>query len=372
VNEGREAWQKATRMLAVRLDSLGDVLMTAPAIRALKQSVPGRSVTLLTSPAGAAAAALIPEIDDVIIFEAPWMKATPLRLSQSEDEILLARLQGERFDAAVIFTVFSQNPLPAATYCYLAGIPLRLAHCRESPYQLLTDWIRETEPVNGIRHEVQRQLDLVAQIGAQVADTSLRLNVVAGDRAATQRLIETLGLEPGRWYILHPGATAASRRYPPERFVEVAQQLAELGYRAILTGSSDERELVESIRRPVRGSVSLAGRLSLGELAALIESAPLLITNNTGPAHLAAGVGTPIVDLYALTNPQHTPWQVRSRVLSCAVPCGPCFRSVCPEEHHPCLRGVRSAEVVTAALELFRPMAPSPTSRPTADLPVLT
>jgi ADP-heptose:LPS heptosyltransferase len=148
--------------------------------------------------------------------------------------------------------------------------------------------------------------------------------------------------------------------------------LSELGYRAVLTGSTDERELVESIRGSVPGSVSLAGQLSLGELAALIEASPLLITNNTGPAHLAAGVGTPLVDLYALTNPQHIPWQVPSRVLSYSVPCGPCFKSVCPEQHHLCLRGVTPGEVVAAALELLAVSTPSPAARRTAVLPVLT
>jgi ADP-heptose:LPS heptosyltransferase len=248
---------------------------------------------------------------------------------------------------------------------------LRLAHCRENPYQLLTDWIHETEPESGIRHEVVRQLDLVDEIGASTADTSIRLSVLPDDRAAVLRHVDTHRLEPGRWFVLHAGASAASRRYPAERFIEVAQELSRLGYRTVLTGSTEERELTEAIRASVPNSLSLAGQLSLGELAALIASSPLLITNNTGPAHLAAGVGTPVVDLYALTNPQHTPWQVPSRVLSYAVPCAPCFRSVCPEEHHLCLRGVSSAEVVTAALELLTSSNPSAAPRSHSALPVL-
>ena len=98
----------------------------------------------------------------------------------------------------------------------------------------------------------------------------------------------------------------------------------------------------------------LAGELSLGELAALLSFAPLLIANNTGPVHLAAAVGTPVVDLYALTNPQHTPWEVPSRVLFHDVPCKWCYKSVCPQGHHDCLRLVTPETVVAAANELMQ------------------
>jgi ADP-heptose:LPS heptosyltransferase len=98
----------------------------------------------------------------------------------------------------------------------------------------------------------------------------------------------------------------------------------------------------------------VAGCLNLAELAALIAEADLLISNNTGPAHIAAAVDTPVVDLYALTNPQHTPWQVRSRVLFHDVPCRNCYKSVCPAGHHDCLRKVAPETVAAAALELLQ------------------
>jgi ADP-heptose:LPS heptosyltransferase len=161
----RNRWDEETNVLCVRLDSIGDVLMSTPAMAALAEGHPARRLTLLTSPAGAAIAPLIPVIDDVIVYAAPWMKATAPRADSSPEFAMAERLRAGRFDAAVIFTVFSQNPLPPALLCYLADIPLRLAHCRENPYQLLTDWVPEAEPERGIRHEVQRQLDLVAQIG---------------------------------------------------------------------------------------------------------------------------------------------------------------------------------------------------------------
>jgi ADP-heptose:LPS heptosyltransferase len=122
----------------------------------------------------------------------------------------------------------------------------------------------------------------------------------------------------------------------------------------IFTGDAGERELVEAIRRDMAvRSRSLAGELELGELAALIESADLLVSNNTGPAHLAAALGTPVVDLYALTNPQHTPWRVASRVLFHDVPCRNCYKSRCPHGHNDCLHRVEPERVAAAARELL-------------------
>ncbi len=124
----RSGWSSAANVLCVRLDALGDVLMTTPAFRALKESRPGGRITLLTSPSGAEGARLVPEIDDVIVYEAPWMKATASRTDSTADLAMVAELKRRAFDAAIIFTVYSQNPLPAALLCYLAEIPLRLAY----------------------------------------------------------------------------------------------------------------------------------------------------------------------------------------------------------------------------------------------------
>jgi lipopolysaccharide heptosyltransferase II len=352
-------WSDVRRVLAVRLDALGDVLMTSPALRALRERAPERHVTLLTSPAGAAAAALLPGVNDVIVYAPPWMKATPPRADAAHEFGMAKRLADGRFDAAVIFTVYSQNPLPAALLCFLAGIPRRLAHCRENPYQLLTDWIPDPEPAQGIRHEVRRQLDLVAAVGCAATDErlALRLPPAAVQRVAT--LLAELALDGGRpWVVVHAGASAPSRRYPPARFVEVVRRLAAAGVDVVLTGSAEEMALVEEIRRASGVTArSLAGRLDVAELAAVIARAPVLVSNNTAPVHIAAAVGTPVVDLYALTNPQHTPWAVAHRVLSHDVACKYCYKSVCPAGHHDCLGRVAPATVVTAALDLLQERA---------------
>ncbi len=349
-------WDAAERVLCVRLDALGDVLMTTPAIRALKESGKNRRITLVTSPSGAGIAALVPEVDEIVEYRAPWMKATPPSPDSRADHEMVERLRSGHYDAAVVFTVYSQNPLPAALMCFLADIPRRLAHCRENPYHVLTDWIPDPEPAATVRHEVRRQLDLVEAVGCRTCNERLSLRVDAGAAERVLLLLAQEGVDPAsRFVVVHPGATAPSRRYPPDQFAEAARLLAlEFDCPIVLTGSGDESGIVDEMRHEMGvPSLSLAGRLTLGELAALIDLAPLLVSNNSGPVHLASALGTPVVDLYALTNPQHTPWMVPSRVLFYDVPCRYCYKSVCPEGHQDCLRRVEPGAVLQAARELL-------------------
>ena len=351
-----DTWSRASRVLCIRLDGLGDVLMTSPALRAVRSSLAGRRLTLLTSAAGAQIGRLLPEVDEVLAYAAPWVKASRPRLSRL-DRRWIERLRRGRFEAAVIFTTFSQSPLPAALLCYLADIPLRLAHCRENPYHLLTTWVHDGDTGRGARHEVRRQLDLVAAVGCATIDERLsRPALPEPTRRRMSARLRRLGLDGCReWVLIHPGATAASRRYRPAGFAAAADYLvARTGWRIVFAGGSSDVELVESIRAGMQASsVSMAGRLELPELVALIERAPVLIANNSGPAHLAAAVGTPVVDLYALTNTQHTPWQAACRVLSHPVPCQGCLRSECPLGHNDCLQRVRPEAVAEAARELL-------------------
>jgi len=362
VAERRRVWRQVRRLLVVRLDNLGDVLMTTPAIAALRAGMPGAQITLLGSATGAAAAPLLPDIDDAIAFDAPWVAGPGARgvVDAVGDETLrrvVRRLLDGGFDAAVIFTVCTQSALPAALLCRMAGIGLRLAHSRENPYGLLSDWVRDSEVVgDGMRHEVQRQLALVASVGLSPPDTRLRLQVGPAARRRAQQRLREAGLRDGQPYVVvHPGASAASRRWPAERFGAAASRIArESGLAIVYTGSGDEAAAVRQAREAMPGaSIAFDAPLALEELAALIAGARLLLTNNTGPAHIAASTGTPVVDLYALTNPQHTPWRVPSRVLYQDVDCRHCLKSVCPAVHHACLLGVSVDDAVRAALELL-------------------
>jgi lipopolysaccharide heptosyltransferase II len=372
-------WQRARRILCVRLDSLGDVLMCTPAMRALHRAVPGRTLTLLGSPSGAAAQPCIPELDDAIAWSAPWVHAGtrhPAPQAHTAGLALIAALAARAFDAAVIFTTYTQSALPAALLCQLAGIPLRLAHCREHPYGLLTDWIPDPEPTALVRHEVQRQLALVQRVGCRGAEPGLSFAPAAADVAAARMRLSAAGVDPDRpWILLHPGAGAASRRYPAAHWAQVLRLLAhDPRLPLVLTGSAAEAELVDGIQFAAAvPAVSLAGRLSLGELGAALGMAAVAVTNNTGPAHIAAAVGTPVVDLYALTHPQHTPWHVRNRVLFHDVPCRFCLQSTCPHAHPACLAGVAPQRVADAVHELLgtaRPTAPAvPAAKPDTTVP---
>jgi lipopolysaccharide heptosyltransferase II len=347
-------FQEARNILCVRLDALGDVLMTTPAFKAIKAGDAQRRITLLTSSSGAAIAKLVPEVDRVIIYEAPWIKSTATRDSQPDFE-MIERLRLENFDAAIIFTVYSQNPLPAAFLCFMARIPLRLAHCHENSYQLLNHWVPDPEPAKFIRHEVRRQLDLVATVGFTTPDERMSLCPPQPAWEETRIVLTEAGLDLTRpWLIIHAGSTAPSRRYSPEGFAAAARQLANLaGFQVAFTGTGNENEVVENIRSMMQApSVSLVNRLDLAHMAAAIGLAPVLVSNNTGPAHMAAALGTPVVDLYALTNPQHTPWGAPNRVLNHDVPCKYCYKSICPEGHHNCLRLVKPEQIVQAVLEL--------------------
>lgn len=370
-------WDAARRILCVRLDNMGDVLMSTPAMQALADSGSDRRLTLLTSHASAALGPHLPMIQDVIAWDAPWVRhpETPGVAAVARGlDACAARLAAQAFDAAVVFTVYSQSALPAAILCSMAGIPLRLAHCRENPYALLSDWLPETEPANRPRHEARRQLDLVAHVGATTTDTRLRFEIHANDRAAAAARLGALAplSASGMLVVVHPGATAASRRWPADRFAEVARQLAmQTGARVVVTGTNGERPLAEAVCAAAAhpAVVSMAGALSLGEMAALLEMADLLVSNNSGPVHLAAATGTPLIDLYALTNPQHTPWQVPHRTLFADVPCRYCYKSTCPQGHHRCLLDVSARAVLAAALALLDGEAGPPDVMPWGPAP---
>lgn len=346
-------WSRATNILCVRLDNLGDVLMTTPAMRALKTSRPGRRITLLCSSASMCLAPHLPSVDEFLAYDAPWVQ-NQRGQDSAPDLTMIERLRAGRYDAAAIFTVYSQSALPAAVMCRLAGIPRSLAHVRENPYRLLTHWIRDDSALDGGRHETRRQLDLVATVGAQAPSEALEFAVLSPDRASVREKLARRGLAPGsHYFVVHGGASAPSRRYPPERFAQVVQRLTDTAP-VVLTGSPGEQSLVENIHAMSgRMAINLAGELSVGELGALLSEAQVLVSNNSGPVHIAAAVGTPIADLYALTNPQHAPWGVEHRLLNHDVPCKYCYRSACPEGHHACLAAVQPADVVQAAMALL-------------------
>lgn len=308
-------WSNCRNILCIRPDNMGDLLMSGPALRALKVTFNAK-ITVLTSTMAVGISAFMLEIDEVIVFDMPWVKMEQPADSTAVNQ-LIEILHAKKFDAAVVFTVFSQNALPAAMLAYQAAIPKILAYCRENPYGLLTNWAPDEEPYTLIRHQVQRDLHLVATVSAKVNDDRMRLTVPKKGWETMQTKLEPLGWKKHMpWLILHPGVSEIKREYPQAHWIEAGKTLVQKGYQLIITGSAKEKELTTDICSGIgQQSFNTAGILELEELIWLIKQSPLLLSVNTGPVHIAAAVDTPVVVLYAQTNPQHTPWKVHNRVL---------------------------------------------------------
>jgi lipopolysaccharide heptosyltransferase II len=313
-------WQTCKNILCIRADNMGDVIMSTPAFRALKETF-GCRLTLLTSKMGSLITPFIKEIDETIVSDLPWVKTNKAINSNNCFE-LIEKLKAHHFDAAVIFTVYSQNPLPSALIAYMANIPLRLAYCRENPYDLLTDWLPDKEPYTLIRHQVRRDLCLVQHIGAKTSDERLSLcfNKHAFINAAKK--LSAIGFDPGnRFIIAHPGVSDKKREYPCEYWSESLKLIKrQTGIPILLTGSKNEKDIAQRIKQEAGENIYVdGGLLTIEEFICMISHCEVIITVNTSSLHIAAALHKPVVALYAQTNPQHTPWLTKNAVLTYSI-----------------------------------------------------
>jgi len=308
------------RILCIRPDNMGDILMSTPAIRALKEYF-GAHITLLTSRQGSPITGFIPEIDDTIIADLPWVQLTG---SAGDLAPVIKELGSGAFDLAVIFTVFSQSALPAALLALMAGIPRRLAYARENPYELLTNWVPDDEPFGTIHHQVHRDLKLVATIGARTLSTALSLQVPQPAQLRLSAKLNRIGINDSMpFMVLHAGTTDLKRQYTMEKWVAAGKRIIQqCKMPLVLTGSEKEHKITSPVWKGINDPLcyNLAGQLSLDELLSLINNCRLLITVNSLPLHIASALKKPVVVAYAKTNPQHTPWQTPNKVLYFDVP----------------------------------------------------
>jgi len=307
--------------------------MTTPAIRALKETFKESRITLLCSSMSSEIAKEIPLIDEIYVYDAPWVKLDGKERKKEEMWTAVRDIEKEKFDLAVNFTVYSQNPLPAATFCFLAGIPERLGYSRENPYQLLTKWIKETEPQKNIKHGVRRNLDLVKEIGAETRNEEISIKISEDHISEISGMLANIVNK--KWITIHPGGSNKKRLYPWKKYKAISRELVRRGYNIVYTGTDNEKLLIEKISSELSANnfISLAGKLDIRKLIALISLSPLFLSNDTGPVHIAAAVKTPVVVLYAMTNPQHVPWKVSSRVLYFRVLCTDCKLGICTIRH---------------------------------------
>lgn len=347
------AWAGVRRLLVMRPDNIGDVIMTGPALRALKENLPGLHLTLLASPAGSQAASLLPWIDELLTWRVLWQDMGRLPFDPEREWSLVERLREGRYDAAIILTSFSQTPHPAALLCHLAGIPERAGESKEVGNGELTFAL---PPASDGLQQAERNLRLIEGLGFTVANRylALRIPADAGDGAA--RLLATAGLAPGAPYLLlAPWTSCQARTYFPARSGAAARQLADrLDWPAVVVGrETDDREAGAVLGALGTRAVDLVGATSVAELAALVAGSRLVLSNNTSVLHMADALNRPMVITYSGTDleSQWRPRRAPARILSQPTFCTPCYKLVCPYNRE-CL-DVAPEEIVAAGLELL-------------------
>ncbi|GAA2645235.1 glycosyltransferase family 9 protein [Streptomyces vastus] len=324
------------KALVTRLDSFGDVLLAGPAVRAV--AARADTVTMLCGPRGAPAARLLPGVDDILVWDAPWAGFAPPPVGRGEVEQLLDMIDA---DTALILTSFHQSPLPAALLLRLAGVGHIAADSEDYPGSLLD--VRHHRAPHA--HEAEAALDLAEAAGFPRADDG-RLRVLPPPATAAVT-------GPGPYVVLHPGAGVPARAWSRERSAEAARELAADGHRVVVTGSPDERELTAYVAG--EHGLDLGGRTGAVELAGVLAGADAVVTGNTAPAHLAAAVGTPVVSLFAPVVPAERwrPYGVPYVLLGDqAAPCADSRARTCPVPGHPCLESVTVLDVLAAVRKL--------------------
>ena len=332
-------------VLVARLDNDGDVLLMGPAVRAVAAGA--SRVTFLCGPRGRAAAELLPGVDAVVVHRAPWIDPEPDPLDREATLAFVDSLARLELDQAVILTSFHQSPLPLALLLRLAGVPTIAAISDDYPGSLLDVRHRVLDDV----HEAERALSLVATLGYGLpAGDDGRLAV----RGAGEPHPSLAG--DGSYVVVHPGASVPARAWAPDRHAELVDALVENGRRVVVTGSKGEAVLTAHVAgRPRPEVLDLGGETTLAELAGVLAGAEAVVVGNTGPAHLAAAVGTPVVSLFAPTVPAERwrPWGVAHVLLGRQdIGCAGCRARVCPFAGHPCIDQVPVARVLEAIEEL--------------------
>jgi heptosyltransferase-2 len=346
---------------------LGDSLMTTPALLRLRQALPAARITLLAPDKLAGLWQRQPFLDDVLAFspsESLW------RLSR--------RLREKSFTDALAFP----NSWRSALELWLAGIPRRIGAARAGRNLFLTTSVppppdflpmrkRSSREVRRLiarpspppaipaqAHQVYHYLRLAAALGASTEPLAPRLDVPEDQLDEVRRKFGLPRDGGGPWFGLNPGAEyGPAKRWPAERFVSAALALRQkTRCRWIIFGGAGDRDLAAQIARDLQSGpgdtvVNLAGKTSLPELAAALKICNLVLTNDTGPMHLAAAVGAPVAAIFGGTSPELTGplFSPHAEILRQPVPCSPCFLRQCPIDLR-CLRAIPPEAVVAAAL----------------------
>ncbi|EME60827.1 glycosyltransferase family 9 protein [Amycolatopsis decaplanina] len=343
-------------VLVARMDNLGDVLLAGPCVRAV--AADSERVVLLTGPRGRAAGELLPGVDEVITWCAPWIDPEPPPVTRKDTDAFVRRLREFSFDAALVLTSFHQSPLPLALLLRMAGVPWIGAVCEDYPGSLLD--LRHRVP--GDPPEPVRMLSLAEEAGFPLPPGDDGGLAIREPLPPVDDLLGTETRDKG-YVVVHPAASVPARQPSAERSAEIVRKLRAAGHHVVVTGSPSESALT---RKVAGDALDLGGRTGLSELAAVLSGADVVVAPNTGPAHLAAAVGTPVVSLFAPVVPasRWAPYGVPSEVLGDQqAACRDSRARVCPVPGHPCLDRLAPEAVVDAVSRLSRVSSRRPALR---------
>lgn len=328
------------RILVVRLDLIGDLVMSLPVVRVLKQTYPDAEIDLLATPASAKIITSDPDLRTVISYDPNiWRRPVAMLRARNwrEARALRQRLRAERYDLAV--SVFGPW---AAILALLSDAPRRVGYGKESYPGLMTDSVAGAHWQPGERlHEIDYGLRLAQAAGAQVRpqDRSLNLYVALQPLQEVEQLLRQEGWRADRPLVAcHVTSNnGQSKRWPIPYWATLIRRLIEEDEaNVVLTGAPVDLPIIETILARVksaRSPINLAGRTSLAQLAALLRRSDILITGDSGPMHVAAAVGTPLIAIHGPTDPVHSgPISPLATVLRSDIWCSPCYNARGPAD----------------------------------------
>jgi ADP-heptose:LPS heptosyltransferase len=303
---------------------------------------------MLCGPQGAPAARILPGVDGVFVWECPWIAAPAPEVSSALLEPLMKFLRGGNFAECLVLTSFHQSPLPLALLLRLAGIPRITGASVDYAGSLLDVRLKPGEDFPEDQPEPLRALGIARAAGHVLPeDDPGTLAVLPPPDAAAL-------VGPGPYVVVHPGASVPARAWPPAHHADLVRRLDAAGYRVVVTGGPSETALTAAVAQG--RALDLGGRTDLGSLSGVLSGADVVVTGNTGPAHLAAAVGTPVVSLFSPVVPARrwAPYGVPVELLGDQdAACRGTRARDCPVPGHPCLSSVTPQQVLEAVDRLL-------------------
>ncbi len=339
--------QGISRILVRGTNWIGDVVMTLPALAAIRRTLPGSYICVLAKPWVADLYKLSPDADEVLIYRSPGVHQGLLGKLALAGEI---RQRG--FDLAILL----QNAIEAAIIAKMAGIPLRAGYKTDGRGLLLTHPVSRPKQLLAV-HQTKYYLEMLKGLGFPAEAAPVALNLPSSCQRRAEEILNSLGVLPEEKIVgMAVGAAyGPAKKWFPERFAEVADRLHEdFGIRVILFGSLEDRRQTGEVSGHARSRpIDLAGRTTLSEAIGLIARCRLFISNDSGLMHISGALGVPTLVVFGSTNPRTTsPLGERTEVIYHQVECSPCLKKVCPADFR-CMDVITADEVYQGARRML-------------------